>query len=270
MVSLKQVLKPGARFVARHRGNAVARRTATIARQYLDSYENVDYDIEHNGELRVLETLGCIGASCVLDVGANVGDWALLARRAMGTVEVHCFEVVPATARELLRNTSGDGRIVVNEFGLSDRTQFVDVRHFPEQPSLSTTIDYPQPFESVTIRGQVETGDAYLERRGIQCVDLLKVDVEGAEAQVLDGFASALAQRRIRAVQFEYGRANLVSRFLLKDHYDRFELLGYRIGKIYPTNVAFRPYSYEDEDFRGPNYLAVAESESELIAALSG
>jgi FkbM family methyltransferase len=270
MVSLKQFLKPGARFVARHHGNIVARRTAMIARQYLDSYENVDYDIDHNGELRVLETFGRIGASCMLDVGANVGDWALAAREVVGTVEVHCFELVPSTAHELRRNTSGDDRIVVNEFGLSDRPRSVEVRHFPEQPSLSTTIDFPQPFESVIVPGRVDTGDAYLERTGIQRVDLLKIDVEGAEGAVLDGFASALAQRRIRAVQFEYGRANLVSRCLLKDHYDRFEPLGYRVGKIYPTKVAFRPYSYDDEDFRGPNYLAVADSEAELIAALSG
>lgn len=263
------MLQPATRLVARHRDNHAVRAIATFARRYLDSFENLDYDVEYNGERRVLETFGRIGTKCVFDVGANVGNWALCARQAIPSAEIHCFELVPATAAELRRNTNGDDGIVVNGFGLSDRVASVDVRYFPGQSALSSTVAYSHALDFVTVRGNVDTGDAYLERCGIEHVDLLKIDVEGAEGAVLEGFSAALSAGRIRAVQFEYGRANVVTRCLLKDHYERFEPLGYRVGKIYPTKVDFRGYRYEDEDFRGPNYLAVADSATELIAALA-
>ena len=62
---------------------------------------------------------------------------------------------------------------------------------------------------------------------------------------------------------------NIASRFLLTDFHDLLGPRGFRIGKIYPTYVDFGPYRYRDEDFLGPNHLAVQESDAALIAALS-
>jgi hypothetical protein len=54
-------------------------------------------------------------------------------------------------------------------------------------------------------------------RDGDPGIDLLKLDTEGAEHLVLRGFDGALARGRIAAVQFEYGRVNAVTGFLLRD-----------------------------------------------------
>ena len=72
----------------------------------------------------------------------------------------------------------------------------------------------------------------------------------------------------MKVIQIEYGKANIFSGFLLKD---LFEKLGtqYAIGKIYPRRVDFQSYSTRDEDFIGPNFLAVRKTEPELIARLS-
>jgi len=56
---------------------------------------------------------------------------------------------------------------------------------------------------------------------------------------------------------------------LLYDFYRFFEEHGYQVGKIYPDHVEFRGYSVRDEDFRGPNYLAIRRELQDLIAALS-
>ena len=61
-------------------------------------------------------------------------------------------------------------------------------------------------------------------------------------------------------IQFEYGYVNIVAKFLLYDFYKLLEGYGMKIGKIYPDFVDFRDYRYQDEDFIGPNYLAVHES----------
>jgi FkbM family methyltransferase len=269
-VMIHSAMVEAGRVVARNRRSRVIQSLATLARRYLDSYENLDYDIGHNGERRVVEIFGALGAACFLDVGANEGDWAAFASGAAPSAEIHCFEIVEPTARVLAEKAGILPNVVVNSFGLSDRVGTVDVRYFPERSVLSTTVDYPQPFASVVVQGRVETGDAYLSASGLAHVDLLKIDVEGAEHRVLLGFASSLAAGTIRAVQFEYGKANIVEGFLLKDLYALFEQFGYRLGKIYPRSVEFRPYRFEDEDFRGPNYLAVHESQGELIELLRG
>ena len=98
-----------------------------------------------------------------------------------------------------------------------------------------------------------------MKKHGITHVDFLKLDVEGAENRVLQGFANALQDRLIDVIQFEYGRANIISKFLLYDFYVLFQKYGYKVGKIYPNYVDFREYSSDDENFLGPNYLAVRE-----------
>jgi hypothetical protein len=102
----------------------------------------------------------------------------------------------------------------------------------------------------------VMRGDEFLAREGIDEVDFLKIDVEGAEHLVLRGLDGLLRQGRVRFVQFEYGRVNILTRFLLKDFYELFARHNYVVGKIYPDHVEIRDYDLMDEDFLGPNYLA--------------
>ena len=88
------------------------------------------------------------------------------------------------------------------------------------------------------------------------------------EDRVLKGFGELLERGAIRVIQFEYGRVNIESHFLLKDFYKLLSGFGYVLGKIYPTEVLFKDYEYTDEDFLGPNYLAVLRTETALIQRL--
>jgi hypothetical protein len=85
---------------------------------------------------------------------------------------------------------------------------------------------------------------------------------------VLRGFEETMGRDAIDIIQFEYGRVNIVTHFLLRDFYEYLEPRGYVIGKIYPGYVDFRPYSVDFEDFRGPNYLAVLKSKPAYIQPL--
>ena len=258
------------RLVGRHRDATVTRVAALAARRYLDAYENLDYDIEMNGELRVLEILRDLDPLLVFDVGANVGDWTAHARGLFASAVIHCFELVPDTADRLAHRFEEDEQVVVHRIGLSDRPGTVAVHHYPARPDLSTMVAYPQPFDHVALDVAVDVGDAYLAAVGSDRLDLLKVDVEGAEHRVLQGFSSAFESGHITVVQFEYGRANIAERALLRDLYAWFDGFGFDVGKIYPRTVDFRPYRFEDEDFRGPNFLAVHRSHTGLIDRLRG
>jgi FkbM family methyltransferase len=236
----------------------------------MDAYENADsYEFDRNGEAFVLRAWSGFPLKCIFDVGANVGDWALLARSFFPAAAIHCFEIMGVTAEQLRRRTAGMADVTVNEFGLLDREGEIELRYFPSVSSITTITPYPHEYEHVPAKGRAVPGDAYIEAHGIERIDLLKLDVEGAENLVLKGLDKTISAGRIDAVQFEYGKVCILTKFLLRDFCEYFAARGYRVGKIYPDQVVFRDYDFTHEDFRGSNYLAVRRQRQDLIDAVS-
>ena len=258
------------RFVANRRDRLVFRKAANAARFYLVLYANVNYDQATNGERRVLEKLAIGDMRCVFDVGANLGDWTHEARSLMPRAAVHCFELVPGIAERLETRFADDPAVTVNPVGLSDEVTEVTVGYAPAAPFMSSLHPLPYKVAREAVAGRVTTGDAYCEENGIDQIDLLKVDVEGHEVAVLQGFEGMLSSDAVRAIQFEYGRPSIVTHALLRDLYELLEGHGFTVGKVFPRSVDFRPYDWlVDEDFLGPNYLAVQRSERDLVRRCS-
>lgn len=130
----------------------------------------------------------------VLDIGAHVGYYTLLAARQVGPEgKVYAFEPEPKNHALLLKNIEQNGyeNVVVTRSAVSDRigdtTLYLSAldngRHSVYQQ------DYPQQgTESV----DTLTIDAFLESEGWPNVDLVKIDVEGAEIPVLSGMAQLI------------------------------------------------------------------------------
>ena len=115
------------------------------------------------------------------------------------------------------------------------------------------------------IESNVQRGADYASAKGIDLIDFLKIDVEGAEGKVLEGFEPMFSQRQIRLVQFEYNRGAILGDFLLKHAYAFFTSRGYRLGKLMPEGVHFHDYHFGHEDFAGPNYVACRNDDDRLI-----
>ncbi len=116
---------------------------------------------------------------------------------------------------------------------------------------------------------EVVNGDNLVEELQLSTIDFLKLDIEGAKMDALLGFNNSFKEKKIRAVQFEYGYINITSKKLLCDYYDFFSSHGYRVGKIYPKGIEFRDYAFKHEDFIGPNFVAIHSSDMELYKLLS-
>jgi FkbM family methyltransferase len=130
-----------------------------------------------------------------------------------------------------------DPRVVIASAGLAAEAGDADVWLDAAHPDMaSMTGPPPHTASAQRVKCRVETGDAYLERNDIAVVDFLKLDVEGAELDVLHGFSHALQQDRIAIVQFEFTLWAAVARVWLADFYDLLAPLGFTIGKIFPTN----------------------------------
>lgn len=240
------------------------------AKRFARFYENFNYDAESNGEHALLRSLSGAPMQAIFDVGANTGTWSLEAARLFPAARVHAFEIVPATAKQLAIETRNAENVTVNACGLSDREgqamALVDASESWLSSIVPGTLDiHGDHFTPTTC--SVTTGDAYCRSRGVERIDFLKLDCEGSEPAVLEGFRSMVSDARIDIIQFEYGMQNIYTKFLLIDFYRL--LSGYRIGKLFPQGVRFKAYAPEDEDLRGPNFIAVSERKPELIKRLA-
>ena len=238
-----------------------------FCREFVRAYKNWNYDWRSNGEQWLLYRLSAFNPSVVFDVGANVGEWLSLARGALPEAQLHAFEIVETTFAVLQEHFTAAPGVTLNNFGLSDRSGAITMHLFDQSNTLSSHVAYPHGgFRQVTC--PVRRGDEYIKESGIDRIDLLKVDVEGAEHLVLSGFGAALDAGRIDVIQFEYGKVNIITHFMLRDFYEFLEARGYVVGKLFPDHVDFRPYVLEDEDFLGPNYIAVRKVRPDIIDAL--
>lgn len=268
-----------ARMLMQDRFDPQVRLLAGFFEQALHAWRNRQYDVALNGEATLLRLLAPFAPKVAFDVGANVGEWSLAALAQVPGVQVHAFEIMPQTAEIFERALAAQAaRVVLNRVGLADAAGEIALYLSPNTDTANSTLrgaieigmgglaDKARPIETVPVR--VITGDAYVAERGIDYIDLLKIDVEGGEPKVLAGFEQSFARGAIGLVQFEYGQLCLLNRFLLSDAYRFFEARGFVLGKLLPEGVAFKPFEIDDEDFIGPNYVACHGSRGDLIEAL--
>ncbi len=149
----------------------------------------------------------------VLDVGANVGVAAVFFAVLCGVARVHCFEPVLPVCAILRKNVAALPACVVHEHGLGSRPGRIPITYYPGAAAMSGL--YADPVRDCALvravllnRGlseseaddqlagryrpqrlccEVRTLSCALREQQIEFVDLLKIDVERAELDVLDG-----------------------------------------------------------------------------------
>jgi FkbM family methyltransferase len=259
-----------ANVIARNRNTAAARLLTKTAHAWLDASENVQFAMDTNGEAELLRRLSPFRMSVIFDVGANIGDWAVTAAQALRQSHIHCFELDEESRSHLKsRRASEPDRFTIAPSGLDQESGHVAYDFYPAESALTSIIPIPHSSPSERRSSPVITGDEYVEMARIDAIDLLKIDVEGAEGRVLEGFSSTLREGKLRVIQFEYGLANVVARWLLADMYETLERNNFSIGRVFPDGVEFRPYNLTLESFRGGNFVAVHAGGAQLAKAIA-
>lgn len=247
------------------------RAAATACWALLGGFDNrANWHIGSNGEAGLLRRLAAFEPTVVFDVGANTGEWSRHAAARCTAATIHAFEPVPETAAQLtaLLGTAG-ASVDVHVVALGNENRSHRLSTDVARSSLVSLLGHADPSDPTSIEVGVITGDSFCDEHGIDHIDLLKIDAEGTDHLVIEGFHRMLTEGRIDVIQFEYGVWALETKFLLHDFYTQLTSLGFAVGKLFPRGVEFSDYTTRWEDFRGLNFVAVDRRRPDLIAALS-
>lgn len=140
--------------------------------------------------------------STVIDLGANWGTHTLLCARLVGDAgQVVACEPSPKVFCELQwtvrTNELSNVRLMPLAIGDRDAKATFALGESAYTGHLEDLSEVPEPTHCTV---QVSTLDSLVERLELRSVDLVKIDVEGAESRVLSGAGECIARFRPRFI----------------------------------------------------------------------
>ena len=176
------------------------------------------------------EFLPGLNIRTIFDVGANRGQSARAFRRACPSAEIYAFEPVETTFAMLSQVVQNSKKIHLFQLALGDQPAKLTIEAKPG--SLKNRIG-----DGDATRGQdveVDTGDRFCASRGIASIDFLKIDAEGYDLKVCQGFAGMFKAQAVDVVQVEAGLNPQNARHIPLDAFREFlDPLGYTLFRIY-------------------------------------
>jgi len=148
-----------------------------------------------------IHRLGLDKADCILDVGANHGDFSMAATRCFPQANVVLFEPLPALQAALQRRCEqSGGRWTLAPIALGRRRGETQIHFATAQDGIGSLLGFSPEYRAqnpgigavYTLQCTVETLDDLAMEKEWRRIDLLKIDVEGFEAEVTAGGRAAL------------------------------------------------------------------------------
>jgi FkbM family methyltransferase len=179
---------------------------------YLDPQDEVitqsilvygEWEIGESAEMRRLIRPG----DTVVDVGANVGWYTLLASKRIGdSGRVIAFEPAPESRALLQRSIAANhlDNVTIEPKALSDKRGTLRLHIHKWNRGGNSVLDGPDREQTVEV--EALPLDEYLANRDGE-IGLIKIDVEGAEGLVLAGMKNILRRRRVRTLVVEFNPA---------------------------------------------------------------
>lgn len=193
------------------------------------------------GELQVMRdivldeeyALPGIDPETILDLGANIGLASAWFRAHYPAARIVAVEPDPETFAKLERNLGTDHAVTLVRVAVGRESGEVDLFR-PAGYSVASSVSEAHADAGLSARVRVCTIDELCSQHGLGQLDLLKLDVEGAELDAIDGFA------RLDSVGTIVGE---VHRQLLEQEVDTFfeRLSAFEVERLSesPETIAF-------------------------------
>lgn len=146
----------------------------------------------------------------IFDVGAYIGEITSVYKKTFPNSAIYCFEPFPQSFQKLSQLCCNKSISVYN-LAFSDE-EGKSVLYINADPSCNSLFSRPESgfkyySENSTNISQVEvktsTLDCFCDRTGVTAIDILKLDVEGAEIKVLRGASKKLEGKQIKLIYSE-------------------------------------------------------------------
>ena len=207
----------------------LVRLTDDVERQiYFGTYERAD--------VSAIRSLVPAGGLCI-DVGANVGFFSLHFARWVGHGgRVYAFEPDEVAYERLTQNVALNG---VGETVRTNRAavaacsgRAVFYRSAPGHGGWGSLTRF-EDIATDTTDVRVTTIDEFMKTERLECVDLLKVDVEANEFELLEGGRDSLCRHAFKAILIEFNGPRLAQRGrTYADFMDLFKSFRYRPARL--------------------------------------
>ncbi len=227
--------------------------------QYISQYETSEQLL-----VRKIVKSGMV----VFDVGANIGDYSILLSKLVNeSGRVYSFEPATDTFNKLQKRISQSNfnNVSLTQKAVYSNNSQIEFNEFAEDFSVWNSIGKPQmlnpngsgkyvPIVNTEIVETV-TLDFFCKSNNIQKIDYLKIDVEGAESDVLQGCTELLENKAISFIQFEISQKMLEG--LNRHAHSSFDILvknGYECHRITRSGDIGEEVTNSDSFYE--NYIA--------------
>jgi FkbM family methyltransferase len=197
-----------------------------------------------------LDAIAFTGANVLIDVGANKGQFSLAFRALRPNAQIVAFEPLGEEADTYQRVFAGDAKVVLHRTALSDHVgeaEFHVTDRADSSSLLKPGVRQAEAFgvnEQRLIRIPLDRLDNYLPELHQIAPVLLKIDVQGAELQVLKGCAS------LDAIDYIYVELSFVELYerqpLLDEVFEYLRGRGFRLVGVF--NQAMTSYGPTQAD----------------------
>lgn len=179
----------------------------------------------------------------IFDVGAHRGETARTFTQAFPDADLYCFEPFAESFAVLKNHKSDYPRANLINAGLSDSSGVQQFNVNVGSPTNSLLALDSRAAKTWSHSGltpsrqescQFYTLDDFLTKQDIKTIDLLKIDVQGAEYRVLQGGASSLGAGRVRVLYLEIILGpTYVGQWEMGEYLSYLESMGFRVAGLY-------------------------------------
>lgn len=140
----------------------------------------------------------------VFDVGANIGQSVEAFSQIFPNSKIDAFEPIPSSFQTLEETyASMSPQIRTHRLALSNVRSVVRMTNRESSPTNAILTAASPSTNSIEV--STSTGDEVLISFGIDRISYLKIDTEGHEIQVLEGFHESLINSQVDFIQVEAG-----------------------------------------------------------------
>jgi FkbM family methyltransferase len=198
-----------------------------------------------------------------IDIGAHVGDYTNEILRRYPNINAFLFEPQSAHKTTLENAYSKMPNVKINSCALSNNDGKQSLYYDKEGSVLASLTNRRLEHFNVNMNNSetvdIKRFDTFWKTTNYNehtIIDYVKIDVEGWELSVLQGFGELI--NNMRVIQFEFGGSNIDTRTFFQDFWYFFKGLNFALYRITPNGILpMREYSEHDEFFSTTNYIAV-------------